>query len=657
MKRIVLLLALVLFFQIPYTKSKCIETASNFTSGSIFETNLDNLLYTFKVQSSSLKFYSDTAGKAPNKVYGLYLCRNDIDIDVCNTCIDGAYRGITGECPFSGEAIVIYDKCLLRYASRNIFNLSETSPALREIYSLEMPNYAVFVPIFNRTARELIKNASSELPYFATAKYKWASNQTVYSYAQCTPDLNVTECSSCLDTALTDMMKCCSKYMGAKILQPSCQIRFESAPFLNDKLSSLPASPPPLPPTHSPASRDLSFPSSTKTSLKPAIIGAIAASVSVGLIVVTVVLWICVCRKRNVPPLSHLGQNHGVEGLGEAELVQYDFSTMKTATGHFSAENTLGKGGFGYVYKGTLKNGDQLAIKRLSSTSGQGTEEFLAEARFLAKLQHNNVVKLVRFCLAGEEKLLVYDFMSNSSLEGFLFDPIKQPLLDWKTRSRIITGIAKGLQYLHEDSRLTIIHRDIKPENILLDNEMNPKIADFGLAKLTGVEEKYGITGIIKGTQGYMAPESVNGEFSNKSDIYSFGVMLLEIVSGQHNRKYYQANKKTLQSCACNLWNEGRPFDFRDPTLGDDCSRKDVIRCIQIGLLCLQTEPEKRPEISLIVSQLTSSGNLPSPSELGISSHQLIVPINDDGDQSTGSDTSSLTMQLTMTQDLYSKPR
>ncbi|XP_074267409.1 cysteine-rich receptor-like protein kinase 10 [Silene latifolia] len=153
-----------------------------------------------------------------------------------------------------------------------------------------------------------------------------------------------------------------------------------------------------------------------------------------------------------------------------------------------------------------------------------------------------------------------------------------------------------------------------------------------------------------------MAPECVNGEFSNKSDIYSFGVMLLEIVSGQHNRKYYLANEKTLQSRACNLWNEGRPFEFRDPTLGDDCSRKDVIRCIQIGLLCLQIDPEKRPEISLIVSQLTSSGDLPSPSELGLSSHQLIVPINDDGDQS-GSDTVSLTMQLTMTRDLYPKPR
>ncbi|KAH9603817.1 hypothetical protein KSS87_013336, partial [Heliosperma pusillum] len=630
-------------------------TDLNYTKGSVYEKNINLLFDKFTSTSSSLRFDNFTVGDASDQVYGIFQCRFDVSLDVCNACIKNASEKIVEECPLLDEAIVWYYECMLRYANRNIFNLTEASPAMHRCSPSNVTNYGEFAPVLAQAMNEVIETAAYTPAHYASNESTYSLFTQLFSFAQCTPDINNTGCKKCLKSTLWVLATYCNASDWAMVFDNSCQMRYDGFyPILTQNQTR--PSPPSPPPSNNNEGLRPASPSSTKTSLKPAIIGAIAASVSVGLLVLSVVLWICVCRKRDVPPFAKIGHNHGVEGLGEAELVQYDFATMKIATGDFSAENTLGKGGFGYVYKGTLKNGDQLAIKRLSSTSGQGTEEFLAEARFLAKLQHNNVVKLVGFCLEGEEKLLGYDFMSNSSLEGFLFDPVKQRLLDWKTRSRIITGIAKGLQYLHEDSRLTIIHRDIKPENILLDKEMNPKIADFGLAKRTGVEEKYGITGVIKGTQGYMAPECVNGEFSNKSDIYSFGVMLLEIVSGQQNRKYYQANEKSLQSHACNLWNEGRPFDFRDATLGDDCSRKDVIRCIQIGLLCLQTDPEKRPEISLIVSQLTSSGSLPSPSSLGLSAHQLIVPINDDG-QSTGSDTVSLTMQLNMTQDLYPKAR
>ncbi|XP_074267421.1 putative cysteine-rich receptor-like protein kinase 31 [Silene latifolia] len=234
-----------------------------------------------------------------------------------------------------------------------------------------------------------------------------------------------------------------------------------------------------------------------------------------------------------------------VDNLGDTKFLQYDFATLKAATRNFSSENKLGQGGFGTVYKGILENGDNhLAIKRLSGTSGQGTKEFMTEARLLAKLQHKNLVKLVGFCSEGDEKLLIYEFMSNASLDGFLFDQIKRPLLNWATRSNIIMGIARGLQYLHEDSRLTIVHRDLKPGNILLDNEMNPKIADFGLATLFEGAQKFGNTSRIVGTIGYMAPEYMTtGEYSEKSDVYSFGIMLLEIVSGQNNIKFYQARQ------------------------------------------------------------------------------------------------------------------
>ncbi|XP_074267418.1 cysteine-rich receptor-like protein kinase 44 [Silene latifolia] len=326
--------------------------------------------------------------------------------------------------------------------------------------------------------------------------------------------------------------------------------------------------------------------------------------------------------------------------IGDIEFMQYDLATLKSATRDFSEENKLGEGGFGIVYKGTLENGHQLAIKRLSDTSRQGTKEFMAESRFLAKLQHKNLVSLVGFCSEGDEKLLVYEFMPNSSLDRFLFDPRKRPLLDWATRNKIIMGIARGLQYLHEDSRLTIIHRDLKPSNVLLDKDMNPNIADFGMAKLFEVEQKYGQTNRIIGTQGYMAPEYLmTGEYSDKSDVYSFGIMLLEIVSGQKNRLLNMSPRnEDLPLHAWKLWKEGRCFDIADPALYNIYSSSDVIRCIQIGLLCVQVNPEQRPAMPYVVLMLSGLIDLPLPLAPTLSSHQFSMTNSYSGDPQTDSD-------------------
>ncbi|XP_074267420.1 cysteine-rich receptor-like protein kinase 44 [Silene latifolia] len=319
------------------------------------------------------------------------------------------------------------------------------------------------------------------------------------------------------------------------------------------------------------------------------------------------------------------------EGFGDTKFVQYDFSTLKSATRDFSAETRLGEGGFGTVYNGTLENGEQLAIKRLSkSTSEQGSNEFMAEASLLAKLRHRNLVKLLGFCLEGDEKLLVYEFMSNGSLDRFLFDPNKSHLLDWILRYKIIKGIARGLQYLHEDSPLTIIHRDLKPGNILLDTEMNAKIADFGLAKLFDGAQKFGSTKHICGTIGYMAPEYMTtGEYSDKSDVYSFGIMLLEILSGQNNVRFYELlQKKDLPVHAWRLWNQKRSLELTDPILHNKCSSDEVIRCVQIGLLCLQANAEERPTMAKVAVMLTSSDDLPLPSTPAMSFPQFNMPVD-----------------------------
>ncbi|KAF7840693.1 cysteine-rich receptor-like protein kinase 10 [Senna tora] len=300
------------------------------------------------------------------------------------------------------------------------------------------------------------------------------------------------------------------------------------------------------------------------------------------------------------------------------ESLQFNFSTIEAATNKFSLDNKLGEGGFGEVYKGILSSGQEIAVKRLSQSSGQGSEEFKNEVVVVAKLQHRHLVRLLGFCLEGEEKILVYEYVPNKSLDYILFDPERQRELDWTRRYKIIAGVARGIQYLHEDSRLRIIHRDLKASNVLLDGDMNPKISDFGMARIFGVDQTRGNTSHIVGTYGYMSPEyAMHGEFSIKSDVYSFGVLLMEIISGKKNSSFYQTGgAEDLLSYAWKLWNDGAPMEMLDPTLRETYIPNEVMRCIHIGLLCVQEDPLDRPTMTTIVSYLSNDSiQLPNPQE------------------------------------------
>ncbi|XP_029128480.1 G-type lectin S-receptor-like serine/threonine-protein kinase At4g27290 isoform X2 [Cajanus cajan] len=314
------------------------------------------------------------------------------------------------------------------------------------------------------------------------------------------------------------------------------------------------------------------------------------------------------------------------------ELPFFDLATIINATNNFSIVNKLGEGGFGPVYKGTMLDGQVIAVKRLSRSSGQGLKEFKNEVILCAKLQHRNLVKVLGCCIEGEEKMLLYEYMPNKSLDSFIFDSVQSKLLDWPMRFNILCAIARGLMYLHQDSRLRIIHRDLKASNILLDNNMNPKISDFGLAKMCGGDQVEGNTNRIVGTYGYMAPEyAIDGLFSTKSDVFSFGVLLLEIISGKKNRTITnEGHIDNLIGHAWRMWKEGTPEQLIAPSLVDSCKISEVIRCIQVGLLCLQHHPDDRPNMTSVIVMLSSETILSQPKVPSF----LIKNISIEGEQS-----------------------
>ncbi|KAL0688130.1 hypothetical protein Bca4012_087807 [Brassica carinata] len=595
-----------------YVYHVCPNTTT-FTRNSTYFTNLRTLLSSLSSPNASYStgFQNATSGRAPDRVTGLFLCRGDVTPAVCRSCVAFAVNETLARCQNEREVTLYYDECMLRYSNGNILSTLNTNGGII-LYNTQnvTSNQTGFRNLVLSTINQAATVASSSPRRFATGKANLTAFQTLYGLVQCTPDLTSQECLRCLNQIVNQLPM---DKIGGRLIVPSCNSRYELYPFYNESAVPTPPPPPPVstPPVPAP-------PPPGKGGNSTVLVVAIVVP-----IIVAVLLFIagyCFLTKRTKKAYHPTSAFDG-DDITTADSLQLDYRSIQTATADFAESNKIGQGGFGEVYKGILSDGTEVAVKKLSKSSGQGDVEFKNEVVLVAKLQHRNLVRLLGFCLEGEERVLVYEYVPNKSLDYFLFDPAKQAQLDWSRRYKIIGGVARGILYLHQDSRLTIIHRDLKASNILLDADMNPKIADFGMARIFGLDQTQENTSRIVGTYGYMSPEyAMHGQYSMKSDVYSFGVLVLEIISGKKNSSFFQTDgAHDLVSYAWRLWSNGTPLDLVDPVIVDNCQRNEVVRCVHIGLLCVQEDPVDRPTLSTIVLMLTSNTvTLPVPRQPGL---------------------------------------
>ncbi|XAR65604.1 Non-specific serine/threonine protein kinase [Bertholletia excelsa] len=466
---------------------------------------LKTLLLSLSSNASLSDFYNVTAGTGGYTLYGLGFCYEYVNGDKCKNCIDLASEDIQMHCPNQVEALLYEENCQLRYSDRPFLGRLDVTGNLpfdniEDVPDADKPRFNSLV---NETLQGLTKQAAfnSSSAMYAKTAVNFTDDEVIYAFVQCSMDLSPQNCSTCLEIAITNTSIASGGSRGARLYSPSCFLRYEFYPFYDDADQQNQTIPP----------------ESTNSSSKK---NWVIASLAIGSAILVVPILGFVCSHRARTRGSQVsGEEDQVVEMGDQNNKNFlhdslqpgdnlnaqnspfiDLATLYAATHNFSDSNKLGQGGFGPVYKGTLPDGSEVAVKRLSACSEQGTDEFTNEVLFILKLQHKNLVRLVGFCVEGEEKLLIYEYMPNGSLDVFLLDPRKRAQLNWNRRRSIINGIARGMLYLHEDSRLRIIHRDLKPSNVLLDHHMNPKISDFGMARIFGGNDVEANTNKIVGT-------------------------------------------------------------------------------------------------------------------------------------------------------------
>ncbi|KAI3698497.1 hypothetical protein L2E82_42089 [Cichorium intybus] len=544
-----------------------------------------------KIQAS--QFGTVVTGTEPDRIYGLAQCYGDLSPNECNLCSAEALTSLPGCLPSHGGRVYLTG-CFMRYENYNFFG-EHTGVEDRVICENKTRRNNAFEQSASKAVFQTVETAPKSKDYYAgkQALIFGTANKSAYAVANCWNTLDADACGYCLQKAARSMLGCLPESEGYA-LYAGCFMKYSDSNFLY--------------PQHN-------RPSKGKT------IAIVIAVTSIVAFIIASIIAFYAWKRRN--------KSKGRQGSEDTKLLMmvnnsslnFKYSTIQKATGSFHEANKLGQGGFGTVYKGVLPDGREIAAKRLFHNHRNRAGDFYHEVNIISSVDHKNLVKLVGFSCLGPESILIYEYLPNKSLNHFIFDAARGKELNWAKRYDIIVGIAEGLAYLHENSKTRIIHRDIKAANILLDSRLRAKIADFGLAR-SFQEDKNHISTGIAGTLGYMAPEYIlNGKLTEKVDVYSFGVLLLEVVTGIPNRGMQTSeDDHSLLWIAWRHFKQGTVEEIFDPNLmlNDDTSssmKKEIKSVIHIGFLCTQEVPSLRPTMSMTLQMLSKNIEpLPAPS-------------------------------------------
>ncbi|KAF7086785.1 hypothetical protein CFC21_090047 [Triticum aestivum] len=609
----------------------CNQTTGTYATNSTYGSNLRALGATLTAGAGTSGFAKGSSGEAPDKVYGEVLCRGDYTGANCTDGLRAAFQDVADRVSCR-RAVVYYDQYMLRFTDdeRSLSSLSnEPEWSASNMNSVRGAEAA---PRLMETVVKLMNDladlGTSGGPRL-TSRSRYATGEagfgeqgvsTVYGLVQCRLDLAGPQCRSCLEGIIKQMPKlfgdASSSRVGGRIIGIRCNLRYEKELFFEETNDTLKIDMP-------------------KNGVSPVLKIVIFGVPLLVLLILGLLLRPYIVKKVRELLLERdlVILEEEIVSESDSRFSLFRYSKIRSATDNFSKENKLGEGGFGHVYKGRLPHDQDIAVKRLSPNSVQGFREFMNEIKLIASLQHKNLVKLLGCCIKGKERILVYEFLPNGSLEEFIFGSGAKR--SWPVRRHIIEGIAEGLLYMHDYAHECIVHRDLKPSNILLDHEMNPKISDFGIARICLPNMTESNTTTAMGTFGYIAPEYCSQSvYSTRSDVFSFGILVLEIISGKRAVGSYQLSGRSyeLRKYAWQLWREQRCDELVDDSLGEEYPEMDTMRCIQVALLCVQDVAEDRPTMRDVTTML-SNGNkrLLLPAQPGFCSIHINTTDNEIG--------------------------
>ncbi|XP_074276438.1 cysteine-rich receptor-like protein kinase 19 [Silene latifolia] len=547
-----------------YMRAACQETNS-YISGSAFEANLNETLFTKLLpEASSVMFSNFTMGSGEDQVYALFYCKGDVNQQTCQDCIDDATRKIKDACKFTKEGIVWFEECTLRYANRTIFSIDEVKPSFPYYNTSGIVNEYRLDPYnktFDSTMDALIQMAAygkGTLPGFATKEVNLSSTEIIRGLAQCSPYIVGPGCYRCLTAAF----RIWNTWANTMVFLPSCMFRYD--------LYETVESPPPAP----------SPPAST---LKGSYIALIVVP-SVAFIVLAGIGGFCFWRHRHYLPARVPLQTHG--------LPNYTYAQIREMT-NFDKE--LGRGGFGVVYSGLLDGSREVAVKLLNHNTA--SKQLRNEIDVLARISHRNIVSLLGYCQDETRFALIYEYMAKGDLQSLLSGDPKS--LSWTDRLKIAIDTAEGLDYLHCHANEVVVHRDVKPANILVAENLQAKLADFGSCKIFPKNVTSVVTEIVV-SPGYTDPGYFQtGRLNTRADVYSFGIVLMGLITGKAPSFMFNLVKSFVK-----LSSQGAIEKILDPNMARDLNEGSVWGATELARECVQTDAKKRPDMSKIVADL-----------------------------------------------------